>query len=51
MHAGFAELLLDEAAQTLRCMGNDQLKTELKELRLLSYCRRGLEQHGQRPAV
>jgi RNA polymerase sigma-70 factor (ECF subfamily) len=49
LHRGrekFADLLLDEVARSLETSSPGQLRDELTELGLLSYCRTALEQRG-----
>jgi RNA polymerase sigma-70 factor (ECF subfamily) len=43
----FAELLVDEVAQTLRAPTREQLEEELIDLHLLDYCRPALERFGR----
>jgi len=42
----FAELLVDEAALLLQCENNEQLRQELQELQLLSYCRQAVDRRN-----
>ena len=42
----FAELLLDEVAQSLTAPDPEQLEQELIDLRLLSYCQPALNRRG-----
>jgi RNA polymerase sigma-70 factor (ECF subfamily) len=43
----FAELLVDEVAQTLKAPRREQIEQELSELELLDYCRQALDRVGE----
>jgi RNA polymerase sigma-70 factor (ECF subfamily) len=42
----FADLLLDEVAQSLECPTTERLAEELSELNLLEYCRSAFQRHS-----